>query len=66
MLRYVSRDANITQFYGACVTNGDMMLVEELMEVGGGAAPLVGDVMCIGVQLHISEAPLPHVFTQAL
>jgi len=46
MLRYVSRDANITQFYGACVTNGDMMLVEELMEVGGGASPLVGDVMC--------------------
>ncbi|GAB4822983.1 hypothetical protein N2152v2_010029 [Parachlorella kessleri] len=34
MLRYVSRDANVTQFYGACVTNGDMMLVEELMEGG--------------------------------
>ncbi len=38
MLRYVSRDANVTQFYGACVTNGDMMLVEELMEVGDGQA----------------------------
>ncbi|GAB4822994.1 hypothetical protein N2152v2_010040 [Parachlorella kessleri] len=44
MLRYVSRDANVTQFYGACVTNGDMMLVEELMEGGDLREALSHDV----------------------
>lgn len=31
-MKYVSRDANITQFYGACL-HPSMMLVVELMEV---------------------------------
>lgn len=33
MLKFVSRDANIAQFYGACATGDEMMLVVELMEV---------------------------------
>lgn len=32
LMKYVSRDANITQFYGACL-HPSMMLVVELMEV---------------------------------
>jgi hypothetical protein len=31
--RYVSRDRNIVQFYGACVQTNSLLLVIELMEV---------------------------------
>jgi hypothetical protein len=31
--RYLSRDRNIVQFYGACVQSSSMLLVAELMEV---------------------------------
>ncbi|GAB4821409.1 hypothetical protein N2152v2_008455 [Parachlorella kessleri] len=34
MMKYVSRDANVTQFYGACIQGDDMMLVAEYMEGG--------------------------------
>jgi serine/threonine protein kinase len=34
MLKLVSRDRNIVQFYGACVTGNDLWLVAEFMEVG--------------------------------
>jgi hypothetical protein len=37
MMKYVSRDANVTQFYGACVQGDSMMLVTEYMEVCWGA-----------------------------
>ncbi len=33
MMKYVSRDANVTQFYGACVQGDNLMLVAEYMEV---------------------------------
>jgi hypothetical protein len=36
MLRFVSRDANITQFFGVALRGDDMMLVVEYMEVGRG------------------------------
>ena len=31
--RYVSRDRNIVQFYGACVQENNLLLVAEMMEV---------------------------------
>ncbi len=31
--RYVSRDRNIVQFYGACVQSNELLLIAELMEV---------------------------------
>lgn len=31
--RYVSRDRNIVQFYGACVQTNSLLLIVELMEV---------------------------------
>ena len=34
LCRYVSRDRNIVQFYGACVQTNSLLLVIELMEVG--------------------------------
>ena len=34
--RYLSRDRNIVQFYGACVQSSSMLLVAELMEVSKG------------------------------
>lgn len=33
MMRYVSRDANVRQFYGACLRGDTWMLVGEYMEV---------------------------------
>jgi hypothetical protein len=33
LCRYVSRDRNIVQFYGACVQTNSLLLVIELMEV---------------------------------
>lgn len=46
MLQWLSRDANIVQFYGACVqpNGGGMMLVTELMEGGDLRAALTADV----------------------
>lgn len=38
-MKYVSRDANITQFYGACISPS-MMLVVEYMEVRPAAPGL--------------------------
>lgn len=34
LMKYVSRDANIVQFYGACIKADNMMLVVEFMKVG--------------------------------
>lgn len=34
MMQWLSRDANVVQFFGACVRPGSMMLVTELMEGG--------------------------------
>ena len=34
MMQWLSRDANVVQFFGACVRPGTMMLVTELMEGG--------------------------------
>mmetsp|Transcript_3518 Transcript_3518/g.10219 ORF Transcript_3518/g.10219 Transcript_3518/m.10219 type:complete len:508 (+) Transcript_3518:246-1769(+) len=34
MMKYVSRDRNIVQFYGACVQTNNLLLVAELMEGG--------------------------------
>ena len=31
--RYVSRDRNVVQFYGACVQENNLLLVAEMMEV---------------------------------
>ena len=38
--RYVSRDRNIVQFYGACVQENNLLLVAEMMEVLSLAASL--------------------------
>jgi hypothetical protein len=35
MMEYVSRDANITQFYGVVFRDDAMLLVTEFLEVGG-------------------------------
>ena len=32
-MRFVSRDANITQFYGVAARGDDMLLISEFMEV---------------------------------
>ncbi len=34
MMQHVSRDANITQFYGLCIRDDIVLLVSEFMEVG--------------------------------
>ena len=39
--RYVSRDRNIVQFYGACVQENNLLLVAEMMEVLSLANPLM-------------------------
>jgi len=44
MMQYLSRDANIVQFFGACVVDGRMMLVTELMEGGDLRSALSSDV----------------------
>jgi len=46
------------------MTTGAMMPGEVLVDVGGGASPLVGDVMCLAVQL-VSVCLPCHVFIQA-
>ncbi len=33
LLKFVSRDKNVVQFYGCCVKDDRIMLVTELMEV---------------------------------
>lgn len=33
LLKFVSRDKNVVQFYGCCVKGDHVMLVTELMEV---------------------------------
>lgn len=34
MMKYISRDRNIVQFYGACIQTNNLLLVAELMEGG--------------------------------
>ncbi len=43
--RYVSRDRNIVQFYGACVQTNSLLLIVELMEV------------CVSFHFHVISKP---------
>ena len=40
-MKYLSRDRNIVQFYGACIRLDNLMLVTEFMEVGALSRGLV-------------------------
>ena len=49
--RYLSRDRNVVQFYGACVQSSSMLLVAELMEVRMHAKFGHSSYLCVAYEL---------------
>lgn len=48
--RFVSRDRNVVQFYGACVQPSSLLLVSELMEVRAPVPPLSRHLCLLSLQ----------------
>lgn len=61
-MRFVSRDANITQFYGVAARGDDMLLISEFMEVrvegGVTGVPRVVSLACRGGIIGVSRVVL--------